>query len=130
MIATVQFDLDSPEDAAKFALLVGSTAAPPSGSVTSESTEYEKTAKPNHAAFVDADLDLDFPPKDDTPIMPSIEDISKLFAQCQEKDAKRSGMTIKAFLDSQKAKSVRDLDEMQRFELKRELHSVLFDPFS
>lgn len=137
MIATVQFDLSNAEDLAKFQSLLGT----PAPATEAPAVDEAKPAKPRKSKAKDEpkpepeveaeDPALEFPPKEGTPdpVMPSIDDIAKLFSECQAKDAKAAGAAMKAFLTSQNAKSVRELDDMQRFDLKKELEALAFNPF-
>lgn len=104
MIVSVQFDLSKPDEAAKFAALVGPDVV-----------ETEP---------VTADSDLEFPLKQELPA-PSVRDIQIRFKACQDKDAEGAKVLMRGFLDHCSAKAVKDLSDDDRLALVADLDDFL-----
>ena len=146
MIATVQFDLSNPEELSRFMDLVGETkgvAAPtPVDKPMNGKPVKSKPEKPKEEPKeVPKEEPKEEPKQEVAPeaeppvktgvegVVPTIEEISKLFTEAQARDVKTAGKTMKEYLAGQGAKSVRDLDDVGLFGLKKALESLQVDSF-
>lgn len=113
MIVNVQFDLADPTQRSNFERLVGWQTG-----VTTLDTpaSYEKMSQ---------DEALDFPPKDEKIVGPSIQTIQTKFKDCQDADANAAKDFMRGFLTHFGAKAVKDLDDAGRLALLADLDDFL-----